>query len=275
MSERHIRELQKRKGEFSDRLNYDIMCVIATDTGRDNSPAKTSHRGIALRAGCHYNTVGKRLKQLVDGGWIDVVKEGGYEYYPITFECGEPEATDTKQDCHTPYDNDSELSQRVSHLEEKLSQALSQIEQIIVTISSTENMTKESKESKESKDTSAPTVQKPPQDEINKAKAELERYFAIKTQLPVPPRATKKQKAAAAVRWWNPITELWEMCRYDTAETKRLIDAALLKMAGLTFDSPESILKTARATYAEAKRNGMQIQSSGNMNGSLNGLRGV
>lgn len=275
MAERHIRELQKRKGEFSDRLNYDIICVIATDTGRDNSPAKTSHRGIAQRAGCHYNTVGKRLKQLKDSGWIDVVKDGGYEYYPLLFECGEPEAADSKQDCHTPYDNNSELSQRVSHLEEKLSQALSQIDLIIVTLSSFENMTKESKDSEVSKDTSEPTVQKPARDEINKAKAELERYFAIKTQLPVPPRATKKQKAAAAVRWWNPITELWELCEYDTAQTKRLIDASLVKMAGLTFDSPESILKTARATFAEARRQGVQVQSNGAMSGSLNGLRGV
>jgi hypothetical protein len=61
--------------------------------------------------------------------------------------------------------------------------------------------------------------------------------------------------------WWGPIDEVFELSGEDAESGKRLIDTALLKLNGVTISDPNSIIKTVRSVYAEAKRTGRTEQS--------------
>jgi len=283
---REAMEAVQDHSQVDDFIGHRVLMAIARFIPADGSEGWAPYRTLAEIAKCDKDTVGSWVSNLEAAGEISTRKVGQGRgtkiYYKLHLPFDQPShqgviGDNTHNNVPANQTSDGTLLEKelrdikklLSQQTELLSRLLSQNVPTVQTDSGTETI--EPTETNNSE----PTVQKPPQAEINKAKSELERYFAMKTQLPVPARATKKQKAAAAVRWWNPIVELWELCQYDTAQAKRLIDASLVKMAGLTFDSPESILKTARATYAEARRQGVQVQSGGAMNGSLNGLRGV
>lgn len=116
MAIQHVRELQKRRAEYSP-VDYAIMEVICTDIGNNDQPCHTSLRTIAARADCHYNTVGQGIKRLAESGRLIIGKRGKYSLYSL------PAA----EDCHNEYVTKEELSQKLSHLEAKLSQRIDEV----------------------------------------------------------------------------------------------------------------------------------------------------
>lgn len=60
-------------------------------------------------------------------------------------------------------------------------------------------------------------------------------------------------KAAKARLWWNPVRALLVMCDWDLPRAKRLINATLQRLDGLTIADPNSLIKTAQAILAEGK----------------------
>ena len=144
MAEQHARTVQKMRRQFSDQLDYEILLIIALDTGRDGAAATTSYRGIAERANCHYNTVTGRIDRLKEAGWITVEKQGKYMAYRLQIDIDAGPNIIT-----SGCDNYEELSQRLSQLEQTLSQRLSQLEATIVILTEQANMTKDSEEKKE------------------------------------------------------------------------------------------------------------------------------
>lgn len=126
----HVRAVQERT-KLTDPIARSIIQVIATDIGFDGSPAFTSYRRIAERAGCHYNTVADRVQALMDSGDLVVTREGKRNYYQLPYE-----VAGTDSGCHTNTGDNSrgivthyvtreELSQQLSHMARELSQQLS------------------------------------------------------------------------------------------------------------------------------------------------------
>lgn len=76
-------------------------------------------------------------------------------------------------------------------------------------------------------------------------------HFERKTGLTMPTGVDRK---GIATLWWNPIREICGLVEWDTGRAMALIDAALLRLDGLTVSDPHSIVKTARALVAEKKR---------------------
>ncbi len=157
MAEQHARAVQKMRRQFSDQLDYEILLILALDTGRDGAAATTSYRGIAERANCHYNTVTGHVDRLKEAGWITVEKQGKYMAYrlQIDVEAGPNIVTN---DCDNvtkivtaTCDNYQELSQRLSQLEQTLSQRLSQLEALIVTTTKKLTVTEDSEDISEEK----------------------------------------------------------------------------------------------------------------------------
>lgn len=155
MAEQHARAVQKMRRQISDQLDYEILLVIALDTGRDGAAATTSYRGIAERANCHYNTVTGHIDRLKAAGWITVEKQGKYMAYRLQIDV-EAGSNIVTTDCDNPvnivttgYDNYQELSQRLSQLEATLSQRLSQLEAMIVTAVKQGDVTEDSEEKSE------------------------------------------------------------------------------------------------------------------------------
>lgn len=177
MAEQHIRAVQRQRPQFGDYRDFEILCVIATDIGRDDSPATTSYRGIAERAGCNYNTVMKHVQKLAGDGWLLIEQVGKYNHYQLNYHMVALDINDYSKNCHTgqdddydnskivtsDYDNHQELSQpamtilqelshqiktiseRLSYLEQRLSYPLSQNEGEIVIPDQTGTVTKEKK----------------------------------------------------------------------------------------------------------------------------------
>ena len=88
----------------------------------------------------------------------------------------------------------------------------------------------------------------------NAVRKALEVYFVRKTKLPAPLRKTAKQRRAAAERWWQPLRRIAELTRWDIPRGKKFIDAALIRLEGLTISAPQSIVKTVEAIVAEWAR---------------------
>lgn len=144
MALRHVRAVQERT-RLDDPIARSIIQVIATDIGHDDSPAYPSYRTIAVRAGCHYNTVADRIKALCDNGDLVVTKRGKYNYYSLPYACDNAEG-----DYHASGGDNlaapaaryvtreelSQLEQRLSHQMEQIVTSLShQIGQIITPLS--------------------------------------------------------------------------------------------------------------------------------------------
>ena len=94
----------------------------------------------------------------------------------------------------------------------------------------------------------------------NAAKAALEEHFCSETKLPQPNPRTKAQGKEYGHRWGNPLLEIYDLSGGDLSVAKDLISGAVERMNGLTFDSPQSILKTARSFHAERLRGGPQAR---------------
>jgi hypothetical protein len=92
--------------------------------------------------------------------------------------------------------------------------------------------------------------------EEDKIRKVIEEHFCFPHKLAPPKAGTAKERRAAAVRWWQPIRELLDVCEWDIPETKMLIDMAVDQMdrEGLTISAPQSILEVAKSIAAKAKR---------------------
>lgn len=106
----------------------------------------------------------------------------------------------------------------------------------------------------EKKDISSPVGEVREKPSAKEVRGALEDYFVAKTKIPAPARETVKQRKAAAVRWWGPLHEIAKLASQDVMQGKRLIDAALNRMDGLTISAPQSILQVAIAIIGERGR---------------------
>lgn len=88
----------------------------------------------------------------------------------------------------------------------------------------------------------------------------LQAHFIAETGLPPPKVKTDAQAKAAQRLWWGPIDEVFELSGEDAESGKRLIDASIERLNGVTVSDPNSIIKTVRSIYAEAKRQGKTKQ---------------
>lgn len=107
MAEQHVRALQKRRSEFED-ADFQLLLVIATDMGRKHDPARTSQRAIADRAGCHYNTVGGRIRKLETRGVVEVIKHGRQYFHSLPIIITDCHPSSQPQDNHNPPEVESD-----------------------------------------------------------------------------------------------------------------------------------------------------------------------
>jgi hypothetical protein len=83
----------------------------------------------------------------------------------------------------------------------------------------------------------------------------LESEFSNITAIPLPGRATDRQKMSASVGWWQPLAQIWELENRDTSQSLALIRAAIAKMRkdSLTIAAPRSILKVAISIHGNGR----------------------
>jgi hypothetical protein len=91
-----------------------------------------------------------------------------------------------------------------------------------------------------------------PHDPLRKS---LEVHFSAVTKLPPTRAITASQRKAAGRLWWAPLREIAELCEWDEEKAKRLISETVREMRNsrLTISDPNSILKPARARYAQLR----------------------
>jgi hypothetical protein len=111
---------------------------------------------------------------------------------------------------------------------------------------------KEKEKEQEKEKDSRPDGRVSPHDPLRKA---LEAHFSVVTKLPVPRAITASQRKAAGRLWWEPLREIAELCEWDVEKSKRLISETVREMRNsrLTISDPNSILKSARARYAQLR----------------------
>lgn len=229
MAARHVRAVQKRRREFTDRLDYELLCIIATDIGRDDSPARTSYRGMAERAGCHYNTVGPHIKSLEDDKWIIIEQRGKYHHYHLNVDCDNPSEIVT-----TDYDNPETLSQfdqRLSQIEE----TLSQLTHIIVTIAQRAGVTEVSEDSEVSED--------PPQTPPRGQGEGVNGFWDI------PDNLNNSQFVPEWAAWLAMVDERDDIKFTETQAKATLSDLSAMGSVKATAAVHESVLRGWRSIY--------------------------
>jgi len=84
---------------------------------------------------------------------------------------------------------------------------------------------------------------------------ELQGYFVSVTGLPPPKAKTKADMRAAQKLWWGPLDYIGNDLAGGRCEAaKELIRMSVLRLKDVTVASPNSILNTAKAVYAENNR---------------------
>lgn len=290
MAIQHVRELQKRRVEFSP-TDYAIMEVICTDIGSNGEPCHTSLRTIAARADCHYNTVGQGIKRLVESGRLVIGKRGKYSLYSLP----------AVEDCHIEYVTKEELSQRLSQLEAKLSQRIDevaeklarQIEELsqqlshIVTTLSAGNVT----EGKEDKESPLPPIGGEEREvsdyadnvwnhvlgcfggNKDKAKAVVvaqAAYAGISGNKQPYVNGRRETIDNAARDWWIPLYEMISEVNHDQAafvETVRGV-FSIADEKRLTISTPKTAVSTFKNLAGRQRRGVGGIQQ--NQDGSYN-----
>lgn len=87
-------------------------------------------------------------------------------------------------------------------------------------------------------------------------------HFSVITKLNIPETKTKKQKAAAAVRWWNPLRKILTACDWDLSRAAHVVETVIRQMDAdeLTISAPQSIESNALALIGKERR---QKESAG------------
>jgi len=90
----------------------------------------------------------------------------------------------------------------------------------------------------------------------NQARSELEDHFCFITGIPKPKDTTTAQRKAAGVRWWNPLRDILDVVGWDIFQAKRLVDNTYGQMRAdeLTIATPQSILSVAVSLAAAESR---------------------
>lgn len=88
------------------------------------------------------------------------------------------------------------------------------------------------------------------------ALVQVEDFFATESGISKPVCTTEKQKAGAAVRWWNPLRVILKQTDYDIGKANAMIRHAIRYMREnkLTLSAPQSIEQVVISECA--KRNG-------------------
>lgn len=81
--------------------------------------------------------------------------------------------------------------------------------------------------------------------------AHLEAVFSAETNLPAPPRDSKKSESAR--RWWNPLWNIYEQCGRDADMAESCMRQAIQYMRSkrLTIHAPGSVEKIAVSIFGE------------------------
>jgi len=84
---------------------------------------------------------------------------------------------------------------------------------------------------------------------------DMESYFSYITGLPMPKRDTVPQRKKAAVRWWQPIREIYDLAEENLLVAKDLMAVAVSRMREdkLTVAAPQSIINIVLDEYATGK----------------------
>lgn len=101
----------------------------------------------------------------------------------------------------------------------------------------------------------APGEQPHKRTERQEALATLENEFSTITSIPLPRRATDRQKMSASTGWWQPLGAIWELENKDVEKALILVRSAIAKMRrdSLTIAAPRSILNVARSIHGNGK----------------------
>lgn len=73
------------------------------------------------------------------------------------------------------------------------------------------------------------------------------KHFLMRTGLPAPRGDVK----VVQKMWWSPLDEIYTLAGENMDAASKLVDKTLARMGKLTISDPNSIIKTARAVYAE------------------------
>ena len=82
----------------------------------------------------------------------------------------------------------------------------------------------------------------------------IARHFSELAGIPHPELHTEKQRKEAGRLWFAPIREICSLANWKERHAKGLMNAAFMRLNGLTVSDPNSILKTCRAIAGEIKR---------------------
>lgn len=257
MALRHVRGAQKR--DVSDPIAKSILQVIATDIGHDDQPAYPSYRTIAERAGCHFNTVGDKVRELEEEGHLAVEKKGRRNYYNLPFNCNSnvtPSSQaegDKKNGLVTPYvTTEGELLQRIDILCDKvesLSQEVSILSQRLSHFVTPRDVT-------EVEDISTNTPPNPPRGAnggvvwvkaLDEDAADVIRHLKNEVGLDVP----RQRDAEDGWEWLKDVNKLLGLGG-GVQGTCDLIDRvrAYMDENDLTYTRPGSFVKIARRMAA-------------------------
>lgn len=84
----------------------------------------------------------------------------------------------------------------------------------------------------------------------NAIRLALEEHFSRITGIPRPEPKTDNDKRAAAVRWYNPLRKMAEMCEWDEGVAQALITATYAYLKGrVSISAPQSLERTALAIH--------------------------
>ncbi len=91
----------------------------------------------------------------------------------------------------------------------------------------------------------------PLENERNAMRTALREYFVSRTKLRLP---TDETARGIAELWWNPLRKICELAGWNRKQAEALVDAAIVKLDGLTIKAPKSILGTVESIVAERER---------------------
>lgn len=251
-------------GDATGRLIFSVVGSFTDATGTAGAGGKMTSPSIdkiAERAGCHRNTVLNWLQRIEATGELTIERmgkgRGAWNIYTINLPMSEESSTP----------NNGTNGTSKGGLKEEIAELKNAIKELVQMVQELRLMVQETVHNGTSQDVLDTEIQVDTDlsaepktralSERQKVTAELEKFFAQKTGLPVPNRKTERQKKEASVRWWTP---LWDMHKLtgNLEQTKSLITTAISDMKrptranpkGLTISAPQSIYNAFLDLYA-------------------------